>query len=132
MTRKNKQKRPVVVGALAGFEPILSGFVGLLENARRMSARAVNSVITATYWEIGRRIVQYEQIGFSIWSTQARRFPRHCLGNRSPRFPRHCLTNDSQAGQRLKLLKGKALRPWQSHKLWHQLRQIRCLWGGQS
>jgi hypothetical protein len=44
-------------GALVG------GIAGLLEAARRTSARAVNAVMTATYWEIGRRIVEYEQGG---------------------------------------------------------------------
>jgi len=46
-----------------------SGLVGdiqaLLERARRSSARAVNAIMTATYWEIGRRIVEYEQGGQS-------------------------------------------------------------------
>ena len=37
--------------------------VDLLEQARRASARAVNSIMTATYWEIGRRIVEFEQGG---------------------------------------------------------------------
>ncbi|MFZ1972157.1 MAG: PDDEXK nuclease domain-containing protein [Candidatus Acidiferrales bacterium] len=37
--------------------------VGLLEQARRNSARSVNSIMTATYWEIGRRIVEQEQHG---------------------------------------------------------------------
>ena len=36
---------------------------GLLEEARRQSARAVNSILTATYWEIGRRITEYQQQG---------------------------------------------------------------------
>jgi len=33
------------------------------ETARRLSARAVNSIMTATYWEVGRRIVELEQDG---------------------------------------------------------------------
>ncbi|MEW4453026.1 PDDEXK nuclease domain-containing protein [Bremerella sp. JC817] len=37
--------------------------VDLLESARRLSARAVNSIMTATYWEVGRRIVELEQGG---------------------------------------------------------------------
>jgi hypothetical protein len=37
--------------------------VDLLENARRVSARAVNTIMTATYWEVGRRIVDFEQGG---------------------------------------------------------------------
>lgn len=44
-----------------------SGLVGdigkLLEAARRGSVRAVNAFMTATYWEIGRRIVEFEQGG---------------------------------------------------------------------
>jgi predicted nuclease of restriction endonuclease-like (RecB) superfamily len=47
--------------------PAYDGLVGeigvLLEQARRTSARAVNSIMTATYWEIGRRIVEFEQQG---------------------------------------------------------------------
>lgn len=39
--------------------------INLPENARRAVARAVNSVMTATYWEIGRRIVEVEQGGVS-------------------------------------------------------------------
>jgi predicted nuclease of restriction endonuclease-like (RecB) superfamily len=46
---------------------IYSGLVGgigeLLETARRASARSVNVIMTATYWEIGRRIVEFEQGG---------------------------------------------------------------------
>lgn len=49
--------------AIAGYDAVLSDVAGLLEAARRMSARTVNAVMTATYWEIGRRIVEYEQGG---------------------------------------------------------------------
>src|SRR2546429_3312340 len=42
----------------------LIGDIGeLLEAARRNAARAVNALMTATYWEIGRRIVEFEQRG---------------------------------------------------------------------
>lgn len=46
-----------------GYERVLGDVTALLESARRTSARAVNSVMTATYWEIGRRIVESEQGG---------------------------------------------------------------------
>jgi len=36
---------------------------GLLELARHTAARSVNGILTATYWEIGRRIVEFEQGG---------------------------------------------------------------------
>lgn len=47
----------------AGYDNVLSGVVELLDAARRASARVVNSLMTATYWEIGRRIVEHEQAG---------------------------------------------------------------------
>ena len=42
---------------------LVTGIAELLESARHISARAVNAVMTATYWEIGRRIVEFEQEG---------------------------------------------------------------------
>jgi len=36
---------------------------GLLEEARHQAARSVNTILTATYWEIGRRIMEFEQRG---------------------------------------------------------------------
>ena len=42
---------------------LVSDISGLLEHARRTSVRTVNSVLTTTYWEIGRRIVEFEQGG---------------------------------------------------------------------
>jgi predicted nuclease of restriction endonuclease-like (RecB) superfamily len=45
------------------YDTILSEMVDLLETARRSSARAINAIMTATYWQIGRRIVEIEQRG---------------------------------------------------------------------
>jgi len=45
------------------YENIRSGIVELLTAARSAAARNVNSIMTATYWEIGRRIVELEQQG---------------------------------------------------------------------
>lgn len=42
---------------------LVNDLSGLLEAARKSSARAVNAVMTFTYWEIGRRIVEFEQGG---------------------------------------------------------------------
>lgn len=39
------------------------GIVELLEAARHAAARNVNALMTASYWEIGRRIVEFEQAG---------------------------------------------------------------------
>ncbi len=49
--------------APAGYDSVLSEVVRLLEDLCRASARAVNAVMTATYWEVGRRIVEGEQSG---------------------------------------------------------------------
>jgi len=46
-----------------GYEAVLAEVVNLLEEARRSAARSVNAIMTATYWEIGRRIVEREQAG---------------------------------------------------------------------
>jgi mRNA-degrading endonuclease toxin of MazEF toxin-antitoxin module len=45
------------------YDDVLAGVVELLEQSRRLAARTVNSVMTATYWDIGRRIVEQEQHG---------------------------------------------------------------------
>lgn len=45
------------------YDSILSDLSELLEQSRRMTARSVNAIMTATYWEIGRRIVEIEQKG---------------------------------------------------------------------
>ena len=48
---------------LTDYSRVLTGTVELLETARRACARTVNSLMTATYWEMGRRIVESEQRG---------------------------------------------------------------------
>ncbi len=45
------------------YEAIRTGIVELVRSARSTAARSVNSLMTAAYWEIGRRIVQSEQQG---------------------------------------------------------------------
>ncbi|MCL2894680.1 PDDEXK nuclease domain-containing protein [Brenneria tiliae] len=47
----------------AGYAGIRSGIVELLDAARHAAARSVNALMTASYWEIGRRIVEAEQQG---------------------------------------------------------------------
>jgi len=46
-----------------GYATFLGSVTELLQDARRAAARSVNALMTATYWEIGRRIVEYEQRG---------------------------------------------------------------------
>lgn len=45
------------------YDTLLREVSQLLDAARRQAARSVNAVMTATYWEVGRRIVEYEQHG---------------------------------------------------------------------
>ncbi|MBB5393958.1 MULTISPECIES: YhcG family protein [unclassified Herbaspirillum] len=47
----------------AGYAGIHGGIVELLDTARHAAARSVNALMTASYWEIGRRIVEAEQQG---------------------------------------------------------------------
>lgn len=67
--RRNKDsKSPSTDKALIPIESgeygrLISGISHILEQARRSAARSVNCILTATYWEIGRRIVEYEQGG---------------------------------------------------------------------
>jgi len=45
------------------YDTMLDRVVGLIDEARRASARSVNSIMTGTYWRIGRHIVEFEQRG---------------------------------------------------------------------
>lgn len=47
----------------AGYNGIHCGIVELLDAARQAAARSVNALMTASYWEVGRRIVEAEQQG---------------------------------------------------------------------
>lgn len=61
----NRKKKPAKTSPTptAAYPGLIGGIGTLLETARHATARAVNSLMTATYWEIGRRIVEYEQGG---------------------------------------------------------------------
>lgn len=47
----------------AGYGQLFANISELLTQARRTAVRAVNGILTATYWEVGRRIVDFEQAG---------------------------------------------------------------------
>ena len=47
----------------ADYAAVHASIVALLEAARHAAARSVNALMTASYWEIGRRIVEFEQGG---------------------------------------------------------------------
>jgi DUF1016 N-terminal domain len=45
------------------YSQLLNGVAELFEQARKHSARAINAIMTQTYWKVGRRIVEHEQQG---------------------------------------------------------------------
>lgn len=45
------------------YSSLIKNISSILEAARKTSVRSINTILTATYWEVGRRIVEYEQIG---------------------------------------------------------------------
>jgi predicted nuclease of restriction endonuclease-like (RecB) superfamily len=47
------------------YDALLNRVAALVGEARRASARTVNALMTATYWSIGRHIVEFEQAGKS-------------------------------------------------------------------
>ena len=45
------------------YDGLLSRVASLLEQGRRTVVRTTNAILTATYWEVGRQIVEFEQGG---------------------------------------------------------------------
>ncbi len=67
-TRSTQRKKSAVARASqsvgrSDYRAWSGGIAALLAEARRQSARSVNAILTATYWEIGRRIVAFQQQG---------------------------------------------------------------------
>ncbi len=63
MAIKKTKKKAISKKRSKEYESILKDVVRLIYEARHVSARTVNSVMTTTYWEVGRRIVEHEQVG---------------------------------------------------------------------
>ena len=57
--------KPARIPKPARYDHLRDGIVEVLEAARRGSVRTVNAIMTAAYWETGRRIVEFEQRGRS-------------------------------------------------------------------
>jgi hypothetical protein len=60
MTKSKNIQTAVLAHA---YDRLIGDISGLVDEARRYSARSVNAILTATYWLIGWRIVEYEQEG---------------------------------------------------------------------
>jgi len=63
MTKKLTREMEVKSVTIQGYTGLLSSVSQLLEQARYTAARSVNTILTVTYWEIGHRIVEFEQKG---------------------------------------------------------------------
>ena len=77
---------------LNNYSDIRSEIVALLQAARAASVRSVNALMTATYWEIGRRIVEFEQQGEqrAEYGETLIRQPNFMSASRSPRIKPPC------------------------------------------
>jgi predicted nuclease of restriction endonuclease-like (RecB) superfamily len=62
MARRRRIGELVSVDA-GGYGGLVRSISELLDEARRSVARAANSILAPTYWEVGRRIVEFEQGG---------------------------------------------------------------------
>jgi predicted nuclease of restriction endonuclease-like (RecB) superfamily len=60
---KRRDTTKLTRSTVAGYDGLIGGISKLLDESRRATARAINGVLTATYWEVGRRIVHFEQGG---------------------------------------------------------------------
>ncbi len=63
MAKKEVPSEIIPAAIEDAYSGVLADVTGLLVSARRIAARSVNSVMTATYWAVGRRIVEFEQEG---------------------------------------------------------------------
>jgi len=59
----NKRRRISVQVAPPGYDVLLADVARVIEEARHVAARSVNAIMTASYWLIGRRIVEEDQAG---------------------------------------------------------------------
>lgn len=63
MARSKKTLAKKAAEAVDGYDALFADVTAVIEDARRAAARSVNAVMTATYWLVGRRIVEAEQAG---------------------------------------------------------------------
>jgi hypothetical protein len=79
--------------SVADYECLLADVVHVIDEARRATARAANADMTTTYWLIGRRIVEQEQLGSArvayggISQTASARLAVASAGESLVRFP---------------------------------------------
>ena len=60
---KRKSKGELAVLIAVDYAGLLARLATVLEQGRRSTVRTTNAILAATYWEVGRQIVEYEQSG---------------------------------------------------------------------
>jgi predicted nuclease of restriction endonuclease-like (RecB) superfamily len=63
--KKTPRNKGLIPAAPAEYGSLVAGISQLLDQARRDAARMVNRLLTATYWHIGRQLVEFDQAGKS-------------------------------------------------------------------
>jgi predicted nuclease of restriction endonuclease-like (RecB) superfamily len=61
--QKKAMTTPAPMRGAFHYGRLIGSIRDLLDDARRTAVRAVNGMLVATYWEIGRRIVEFDQHG---------------------------------------------------------------------
>ena len=69
----------------AAYDDLLVEVADVVEAARRAAARSVNAVMTATYWFVGRRLVEHEQQG-AVRAAYGERLLKRLARDLSERF----------------------------------------------
>jgi len=57
------RKKTSIVRVVKGYEAVLADVAALIDTGRLAAVRTSNAIMTATYWGMGRRIVEEEQHG---------------------------------------------------------------------
>jgi hypothetical protein len=61
--KRARNRQPPATVVPDGYDEMLAGISELLERARHTAAQTIDAILTSTYWEVGRRIVEFEQRG---------------------------------------------------------------------
>lgn len=60
---KTKTTSRTLLAAPRGYDGLIKGIAQAIQTGRRQAAWNLNAIMTAVYWEIGRRVVEFEQHG---------------------------------------------------------------------
>jgi len=63
MGESNHSSNDIVPFKERNYDGLMRDLIHLMDEGRHVAVRSVNAVLTATYWLMGRRIVEYEQGG---------------------------------------------------------------------